>query len=209
MDRKIFIVGAGTYGEVMKELAEILDYEVLGFYDEADEKQGREIMGVAVLGKFSGLKRTDLQGKQYIVAIGDNTTRSRIMEEINASGGFTPTLIHPAATVSPSARIGKGVYIQANAYIWTKATIGDYCIVSPNVVICHHTSIDRGCLISNTSGIGASIEIGKYVFVGMGATLVTGMKKVGDSAVIGAGAVVLKDVEEEATYVGVPARKIQ
>lgn len=209
MKKEIFIIGAGTYGEAMYELAEILGYRVKGFYDEDDKKIDTMVMGVRVLDKFSNLKKDEISQKNFIVAIGNNKIRQNIMERINECGGKTPTLIHPTATISPSAEIGKGVYIQANAYIWTKVKIDDYCIISPNVVICHHTSIGKACLISNVSGIGASLKIEDRVFVGMGSTIVTGVKVIGQDSIIGAGAVVLKDLDENSVYAGVPAKKIR
>lgn len=209
MKKEIFIVGAGTYGEAMCELAEILDYSVKGFYDEDDKKSNTMVMDVKVIDKFSNLKKDEIKGKNFIVAIGNNKIRQTIMEKINKLGGITPTLIHPTATISPSAEIGKGVYIQANAYIWTKVKIDDYCIISPNVVICHHTSIGKACLISNVSGIGASLKIEDRVFVGMGSTIVTGINIVGKDSIVGAGAVVLKDLDENSVYAGVPAKKIR
>jgi UDP-perosamine 4-acetyltransferase len=162
-----------------------------------------------VLGKFSDLKDKEIDNNSYIVAIGNNSARYKIMNRIINSGGETPTLIHPTATISPSAEIGKGVYIQANAYVWTKVTIEDFCILSPNVVIAHHSNVGKACLVSTLTGVGASINIEDKVFIGMGCTIVTGMRTVGENSIIGAGAVVLKDVDKNSVYAGVPAKKIR
>ena len=208
MQKEIYIVGAGTYGEVMCELAEMLGYTVKGFYDETEKKIDTLVMGVKVIDKFSNLENNEINGKNFIVAIGNNEARYNIMTEINQHRSITPTLIHPSAIISPSAKIGKGVYIQANAYIWTKVKIDDFCIISPNVVICHHTSIGKACLISNVSGVGASIRIKDKVFVGMGATIVTGLDVIGENSVIGAGAVVLKNLPPNSRVAGVPAKQL-
>jgi sugar O-acyltransferase (sialic acid O-acetyltransferase NeuD family) len=209
MQKDIYIVGAGTYGEAMCELAEILGYSVKGFYDEDDSKLNGFIMGVEVIGKFSELDKVEINGNSFIVAIGNNIARLNIMTRINELGGFTPTLIHPSAIISPSAEIGIGVYIQANAYIWTKVKIDDFCIISPGVVIAHHSTVGKACLVSTLSGIGASISIGEKVFIGMGCTIVTGVNNVGENSIIGAGAVVLNDTDKNSVYAGVPAKKIR
>lgn len=209
MGKIIYIIGAGTYGEAMCELAEILGYKIKGFYDEDQSKQGLTIMDYPVLGRFSDLNDEEISGNSYIVAIGDNFIRLKIMMKINSAGGCTPTLIHPTATISPTAEIGEGVYIQANTSIWTKVKIGDFCIISPNVVVAHHSTIGKACLVSTLTGIGASINIEDKVFIGMGCTIVTGMYTVGENSIIGAGAVVLKDVDKNSVYVGVPAKKIK
>ncbi len=205
-DKDIYILGAGTYGEAMFELATIDGYNVKAFYEKDGISIGTTVMGVEVL-----LETEDIfvEGRKYIVAIGNNKLRNKIMTKINDLGGITPTIVHPSAIISPSAKIGKGVYIQANAYIWTKAIISDFCIISPGVVIAHHSNIGKACLISTLTGIGASINIEDNVFIGMGATIVTGMSLIGENSIIGAGAVVLKDVEKNSVYAGVPAKKIR
>lgn len=209
MSNEIYIIGAGTYGEVIAELAIDLGYNILGFYDEDESKHYTFIDGIEVLGSFKNLDVQDISARQFAVAIGNNSIRVNIMSFINEVGGVTPTLIHPKAQISRSAVVGNGVYIQANAYIWTKVVIEDYCIISPGVVIAHHTNIGQGCLISTLSAIGANIEIGKRVFVGMATTIITGVSVVGADSVIGAGTVVIKNVKSNIKLVGVPAKEIK
>ncbi|MCC3648456.1 acetyltransferase [Cytobacillus oceanisediminis] len=206
---EIYIVGAGTYGEVMYELAEVLGYTVKGFYDEDDQKKGKTMMNSEVLCKFSELDEHDIKDKQFIIAIGKNSTRNELMEKINKFGGETPTLIHPSAIISPSADIGKGVYIHANAYIWTKVKIDNYSIISPKVIIAHHSSVGRACLISTMSAVGASVIIENEVFIGMGSTIMTGVSCIGENTTIGAGSVVIKDVDKNSVYAGVPAKRLR
>lgn len=209
MKNEIYIVGAGTYGEAMCELALTLGYAVKGFYDEDEKKRKKIIMGYPIIGKYSELNEKDICNNNYIVAIGNNEIRYNIMKNIENYGGLLPNLFHPTAVISPTAKIGKGVYIQANAYIWTNVEIGNYCIISPNVVIAHHSNIGNACLISTLSGVGASITVRDKVFIGMGSTIVTGMDYIGENSIIGAGAVVLKNVEENTVYAGVPARRVR
>lgn len=53
------------------------------------------------------------------------------------------------------------------------------------------------------------IEIGNNIWIGANALILPNVKKIGDGAVIGAGAVVTKDVDPYAIVVGNPARKIR
>lgn len=207
--KEIYIIGAGTYGEAMFELAEACGYDVVGFYDEDDSKIGTDVMGVAVLDKFSILKDSDIIGKNFIVAIGNNKIRHDIMENINIRGGLTPTLIHPTAQISKTAKIGKGVYIQMGAVIWTKVELGDYVIISPNTVIAHHTKIGHSSLISTMSAIGANLCVGEYCFFGFGSIVITGINSVGKNVMLGAGTTVTKDVGDNVLLVGSPARVIR
>ncbi|AQQ54210.1 NeuD/PglB/VioB family sugar acetyltransferase [Planococcus lenghuensis] len=205
----IYIIGAGTYGEVMCELAQLLGYKVKGFYDDNIQKMNSKVMSIDILGKFSNLDKNEIKNHKFIVAIGNNTVRERIMLEINSFQGETPSLIHPSVNISQSAIVGKGVYIHANVFVWTKVVIEDYCILSPGVVIAHHTNIGTACLISTLTGIGASINIGRRVFIGMGSKVVTGVDIIGENTVIGAGSTLLKNADKNSVYVGTPAKKIK
>lgn len=207
--KDLIIIGAGTYGEVICELAESVGYNVLGFYDDDPSFCGKMIMGKKVMGAISDLDINETQGKNFAVAIGNNKTRAKIMEKIISRGGYLPSLVHPKANVCSSATIGKGVYIHAGAYIWTKAQIGDFAIISPNTVIAHHTKIGKACLISTLCAVGALIEIKEYTMLGLGTSVITGVKIIGHNVLSGGGTVIIKDVEDNAVVVGNPARKIR
>lgn len=205
--KDIYIIGAGTYGEVMLELAKDCGYNVKGFYD--DNRSDQDIMGVKILGRFSDCKSTDIENNNFIVAIGNNKVRHDIMTRIINDGGNVPSLIHPTAKISESAVVGKGVYIQMGAVIWTKVSIGDFTIISPNTVIAHHTKIGHSCLISTLCTVGASITVGDYTMMGIGSIAITGIKKIGNNVMFGAGTTAIKDVEDNVLIVGSPARVIK
>lgn len=208
MAKDIFIIGAGTYGAVIGDLAETCGYSVIGFYDDDLSKAGQSVMGKPVLGKLDCEKKLHAQAN-YVVAIGNNKIHVSKSKEIIKKGGRMPTLIHPKAEVSKYARIGQACIIHALTYIWTEAEIGDFSIISPAVIIAHHTKIGEGCFIANGCRIGAGIDIAERVFIGMGATVMTGVKKIGRNAIIGAGSVVIRDVEEKSVVAGVPAKFVK
>lgn len=205
MAKEIFIIGAGTYGAAIGELAEVCGYSIAGFYDDDLSKVGKSILGKPVLGKLDFEKgiRVDVN---FAIAIGNNSVRVSMSREIVKQGGFIPTLIHPKSEISKYARLGSGCVIHALTYIWTEAEIGDYSIISPNVVIAHHTRLGEGCFVSTGCSVGAGIKMDERVFIGIGSTIMTGVKNIGHDATVGAGSVVIKDVEAEAVVAGVPAK---
>ena len=208
MDKDIYIIGAGTYGAAIGELAELCGYSVIGFYDDDIKKAGNLILGKPVLGKLDVNK--DIKTKaSYAIAIGNNQVRISKSREIIRNGGRMPCLIHPKAEISKYSKIGTSCIIHALSFIWTEAEIGDFTIISPNVVIAHHTHIGIGGFVSTGCSIGAGIIIGERAFVGIGATLMTGVKNIGNDVTIGAGSVVIKDVEERSVVAGVPAKLIR
>ena len=207
--KELYILGAGTYGEVIFELAETVGYKVIGFYDDDPTLIGTEVMGKKVIGPFSNFTKSDMIGKNFAVAIGNNKIRFQVMQNILNNEGILPSLIHPKANICSSAMIGKGVYIHAGACIWTKAEIGDFTFISPNTVIAHHTKVGKACLISTLCAVGALIKIKDHVTLGIGTTVITGVNRIGENVVSGGGSVIIKDVEDNSVIVGNPARKIR
>ncbi len=95
-----------------------------------------------------------------------------------------------------SARIGKGFYIGhfGGIILHSDVQIGENCSVGPGVLL-------------GTRGLGNKgvPVLGDTVYVGAGAKILGGIK-IGNNARIGANAVVLTDVPDGASAVGVPAR---
>jgi serine acetyltransferase len=105
--------------------------------------------------------------------------------------------------ISREVKLGVGVYFpHGDAHIHGDTTIGDCVIIGV------HSGIGlRGSFFSDQLSTKGP-TIGSYTRVGTGAK-VLGNVTVGERAVIGAGAVVLNDVPEAATVVGVPAKIVR
>lgn len=207
--KEIYIVGIGSYSEVMYELATDCGYTVKGFYDAYDGDYVSEVMGKPVLGHFDECVCEDIKCKDFIVAVGDNIIRHRIMSKIDKCEGNLPTLIHPTAKISTSVHLGKGVYIHMGAVVWTKAQINDFSIISPNTVIAHHAKIGKACLISVSSVVGARVCVDDYTMFGIGSIAITGIDRIGKNVMLGAGTTVTKNIEDNVLAVGSPARVIK
>ena len=156
----IYIVGAGTYGPVIYELTEMLGFNVKSIYDDDEAKVGLRIINASVIGSLS-LSKLNIKEKNFAVAIGNNFIRRRFCDNIEKLGGHLPTLIHPRAEKSPYAKIGKGCFIHAMTYIWTNVSVGDFCIISPKVIVSHDTNIESGCFVSYGANVGSGISIGE------------------------------------------------
>ncbi|MGE0598341.1 MAG: serine O-acetyltransferase [Dehalococcoidia bacterium] len=110
------------------------------------------------------------------------------------------TMILAGVSIGDRVSIGPGLLMNhGHVVIDGVTTIGPLCSIAPHVT-----------LGLNTGGPDVSFEgpkIGKFVFIGTGAKIL-GNVTIGDNARIGANAVVLVDVPENCTAVGVPARII-
>ena len=124
--------------------------------------------------------------------------------------------------VCGGARIGKGVSLGQNVFVGNKVVIGDHCKIQNNVSVYDNVTLEEGVfcgpsmVFTNVYNPRALIErkneyrstlVKKGVTLGANCTIVCGIT-VGEYALVGAGALINKDVPAYALMVGVPARQI-
>lgn len=206
---KSIIIGAGTYGEVY--LSYLLDagIEIVGLLDDNESLHGRLIQGVPVLGGISMLETLrETHGIEAVYCpIGNNELRVKFLKYALSLGYHTPNYIHPSVIISPNVSIGeRGVYLLPATVIMPCSHINNFVMVSVNSSISHHTTVEEGVFLSFGANIGASVKVGKYSYIGINATVMTGVHELGENCLVGAGAVVIKDVPQNAVVAGVPAK---
>lgn len=86
--------------------------------------------------------------------------------------------------------------------------IGEGTKIDNLVHVAHGVKIGKRCLIVSGVVFGGSCEVGDYCFVGMNACIKQ-RTKIGKNCVIGAGAVVTKDIPDNQIWVGNPARYLK
>lgn len=208
---KSVIIGAGTYGEVYLSYLQDAGIEVIGFVDDNPALQGTIIKDVPVLGVISSLET--LKNSHNIEAvycpIGNNKLRVKFLQYAKALGYKTPNYIHPSVIISPNVNIGEGVYILLGSSVMPYTTINNYVMISMNVGLAHHSILDEGVFLSTGCNFGASIHAKKYAYCGISSTIMTGIKELGEDCLVGAGAVVIRDVPDKAVVAGVPAKVIK
>jgi sugar O-acyltransferase (sialic acid O-acetyltransferase NeuD family) len=107
---------------------------------------------------------------------------------------------HPDVTLGPGSVVCAGGIVQAGA------SIGAHVILNTKASVDHHCHVGDYAHIA-VAHLGGGASIGEGVFLALGSIVLPG-RQVGDWAVVGAGAVVTKNVAPSTTVVGVPARPI-
>jgi acetyltransferase-like isoleucine patch superfamily enzyme len=115
------------------------------------------------------------------------------------------TFIGPFVEIQKGATIGKRCRIQSHSFICELVTIGDDCFIS-------HGAMFINDLFGNGGPAGKlelwrSTKLGKCVSVGTNATILP--VTICDQVVVGAGAVVTKDITVPGIYAGNPARLLR
>ncbi|OSQ24323.1 acetyltransferase [Campylobacter concisus] len=186
--KKIYIYGASGHGLVVADIARNSGYDEIVFLDDASEC------------KFS----PELEKADIIISIGDNKTRQKISQKVEAAGFEIVNLIHKSAVVSESAVIEKGVVIMPNAVINAKARIKEGAIINSGAVIEHECVIGKFAHISPNAALAGNVSVGEFTHVGIGSSVIQGIS-IGSSCIIGAGSVVVRDIKDGTKAYGVPA----
>lgn len=208
---RVVIIGAGGHGRVVADIVHAArTHELVGFLDNDTRVHGRRVDGVPVHGGVADLSRLRdlLEIEGAIIAIGDNGTRRGLARQIQQAGIPLVNAIHPTASIAFNASLGSNVVIAAGSVVCANCQIGDSVILNTGCIVDHQTMVGEGSHICPGVRVAGRVKIEPGVFVGIGATVVPSVT-LGCESIIGAGSVVLEDVPEMATVVGVPARPIK
>ena len=114
------------------------------------------------------------------------------------------SLIHPSSVVSPSAHIGRGVYIGPLVTISAKTRVGDFARVGRSSSIGHDVTIGTFARIGPAVAISGNTVIGAQTMVGTGAVFLNRLT-IGERSLVGAGSVVTKSFPADSKLWGNPA----
>jgi sugar O-acyltransferase (sialic acid O-acetyltransferase NeuD family) len=203
--KNAIIVGAGTYGQVYTEYLKNT-YNIIGYIDDNESLIGEKINNIEVLGDRKFLFNHIDKNTSIFVPIGNNEIRVDLLQQLTNMGFSTPSFIHPNTIIHDSVQMGKAVYILPGTNIMPCSILKSYIMISVGVNISHHAIIEDGCFFSFGTNIGASIHIQSQTYIGISSTIMTGVKNIGKNTLIGAGAVVIKDIPDNAVVAGVPAK---
>ena len=173
---RLLVVGAGGHGRSVAEAAQLSGlFTVVGFLDDA-LPAGEMALGLPVHGKVASMASHRGAADQAIVAIGNNAVRERLTQQLAEAGFALATVVHPRASVSPSAVVGEGSAIMAGAIVGTEARLGVGTIVNCGAVVDHHATIeDFGHLGVNASMAGGTV-LGRSAWMQAGSALGYGVK---------------------------------
>lgn len=137
---------------------------------------------------------------------GLGTTRRRALVDQAASLGLPfATVVHPRATVSPSAALGVGCYLSARAVVGPGVCLGDHVLVLQGALVGCGASVGAFSSLLQGANVGRRCRVGTGVYLGAGAVVADGVE-VGEGSALGAGAVLLDHLPPRCLAVGVPAR---
>lgn len=205
MKDKLIIIGASGHGKVVADIAiKMNKWQSIAFLD--DNESIKRSMKIEVIGKtadaFTYKEETD-----FFVAIGNNETREKIQGKLIDEGMSVVSLIHPKSIIGTDVEIGIGTAVMAGAVINSSCRIGKGCIINTSSSLDHDNVIEDYVHISPGVSLAGTVKVGKGSWIGIG-SVISNNVNICCACKVGAGAVVVKDITEPGTYIGVPVRRV-
>lgn len=211
--KDIAILGIGGFAREVATIIKAINsikptWNLLGFVDNSVRK-GTIINGYPVIGNDEQLL-SDNRELALVLSFGSPELKKRLHLFFKNTNIYFPPLIHPSTIVGDIdfIRIGSGSIICAGCILTTNIVLDDFVTLNLKCTVGHDTVIGKYSSFMPSVNISGDVFIGECVYVGTGAKLINRIK-IGDNSIIGAGAVVTKNLPENCTAVGVPARPIK
>lgn len=159
--KSLLILGAGGFGQMVKETAIALGYEKVMFLDDAAKDE--DVIGMCC---DYVLKHEDYP--EAVAAFGNNKTRLFWTDKLLEEGYEVPSIVHPSAIVSPSAVLEPGCFIMQRAVVNTHTKIERAALINSGAVVDHDSCVCAGAHIGLGSVVKANctIESGRKVEAG-------------------------------------------
>ena len=134
--------------------------------------------------------------------------RYEILKQLQIPEERFATIVHPTAVVSKQSKIGRGVAIMPLVQVGPGVEIGNHSMLLAQSFVGHDTVLDEMVFVANNATVGGNIDILRGVHIGSNSSILENIV-IQEYAVIGLGAVVVKNVPAYNVVVGNPAKVIK
>lgn len=211
MSKKVAFIGSGEMARhIAHYMVEDNQFEIAGYYDDYIPA-GSIVHSYPILGKLDDLVTQYKSGvfDELINAIGFTRMEYRIelFERFEKNIPFA-RFIHSSCLVDSTAKIGIGVVLFPGCVIDRNVSIKNNVFLHVGCIISHDSIICENSYLSPNTTTAGFVEIGEGCNIGV-STTISDRVKICNGVRTGAGTVVVRDITESGTYVGVPCRKIK
>ncbi len=213
MAEKLCIIGSSGFSREVLDVGATVGYRDFLFADSSSHDE--ELLGFKVVDdEPATIARLAEDGWAFAIGIGNPRIRKKVADKM--AGRLFPALIHPSASFGykqqAEAEKVPGLFVGAGVRVTNSIRIGAHCLLNLNVTVGHDSILDDYCAAMPGVNISGNVHLEEGVYLGTGSAVIHGGNDaklvVGAYSTIGAGAVVVRDVEPGVTAVGVPAKAL-
>jgi sugar O-acyltransferase (sialic acid O-acetyltransferase NeuD family) len=209
MTTRVIVIGGSDQGRQTIDIIEdVGGAEIVGVLDRRGDDSDL-VAGYRRLGSDDDLAlcATASGATAFVVAIGDNSARHRVLtRELARSPDLEPMrVVHPSAVISRSSDIGAGSIIMAGSIVSNGCRVGTGALLGTRSSLDHDSVLGDFASLAPGVTTGGGVHIGDRTAIGLGANVIHGVT-VGSNTVVGAGALVVDDLPDCVVAYGLPAR---
>jgi len=204
--RKLYLIGAGGLAREIESWISLdkvflKKWKIIGFLDRDlnsihEYPTDYSVVGIAETFDFQ-------PGDAAIMCIANPLIKKRIVDAIGRKVEFI-SYISDKAIITKFTKIGEGVVICPNCVISTNCIVEDYVTINCGCIIGHDCIVGEFSSLMPHIDLGGQVKIGKGIFLGTKTTVIP-KKHIKDQITVGAGSVVIRNLNKEGTYFGNPA----
>lgn len=205
MSLPVIVLGGGGHAKVLIGTLQLQKRRILGFVDPNSTLP--PVLGEQNLGTDDAAfayPPAEVELVNGIGSIGSPGARTAAFERFKAKGYTFATVVHPSASVAPDVEVEEGAQVMAGAVVQPGSRLGINAIINTKASVDHDCVIESHAHIAPGVTLSGKVHVGRGSHIGTGASVIQGITT-GAYSIVGAGAVVIRDVPEKATVAGVPA----
>ena len=189
----LHIIGGGGLGRELQSMLPALGYKHWKVYDDDTTLHLPSPQSIP-------------ENSSAALAVGDSLERSAAVAKLPPNLQF-PSLLHPRALLQnpESIHYEKGTIITAGCILTCDIRMGAFCLLNLNCTVGHDVQLGDYVSLMPAVNLGGNVTCEAEVYLGTGANVLPGVH-LGRGAIVGAGAVVTRNVPAHTTVAGVPAR---
>ena len=203
LDRNVILIGYSGHGYVVADIAIENNYKLLGYAEKSIVQNNPFDLEFLGNENESIFLENHVNKGDFLLGIGNNHLREKIFKDLINKGCHILTLKSLSASVSNSAIIDTGTFINRNVSINAFSQIGKNVILNTACIIEHECFISDSVHIAPGAVLAGNVSIGERTFVGANSVIKQGVK-IGRDVVIGAGSVIIENIPDGAKVVGNP-----
>ena len=209
--RRLFIIGASSFAREVESWLGLVpppdrDWYLAGFLNSPQETPALSgyPSDLRVVGDWKNFEfhRTDY----VILGVSDPFWKQEIWNALSGSVTFM-TYVAPNVVLGEHNRVGEGSIICPGTVITTNVSIGRAVTINNSANIGHDAVIGDFSSIMGKAVVTGKVHLGQFVYLGAAAVVLPGTR-VGDRAKVGAGSVVIRNVQTGLTVFGNPAKPL-
>lgn len=219
MKQDLILIGmGGCMRELLWQIEELnrkkLVWNIKGYVDKQPYQNGNtsDVFAGGICCPYLGDDEYLLDIEQetnVAITVGEPKLRKKIAQRLmhNPKLKF-PNLVMDDTRVCSDIKMGQGCILSMGCRISTNVTLGDFVFLNIDSLICHDGTIGSYTTLSPDVKVAGQVAIGSECMIGLGSKVKQNVT-IDDRVIAGAGSVIVKDIENDCTVTGIPAKPMK